>query len=174
MTVLSLNPSLLEGHHRMMGPHAARRTSGKHAYGTRLVNDRLRRLKSLAGSPMADATGTDRRTAGSLFAPAIVTVMLALGCGRVNAVPPADNHYADQTGSWFADPPNAPFAAPVVRELSLPKIDDGTSIWGATGRDSTGHIWVGISAQSAGMSRICSSTTRWPMPGTIMAGWSTG
>ncbi len=153
MTVLSLNPSLLEGHRRMMGPHGTRRTSGKHAYGNpATVNDRPRRSKSPAGSPMADATGTARRTAGSVFAPAIVTVMLVLGCGRVNAAPPADNHYADQTGSWFADPPNAPFAAPVVRELSLPKIEDGTSIWGATGRDSTGHIWVGISAQSAGMS----------------------
>lgn len=88
----------------------------------------------------------------SMSVPGILAVVLALGHDMAIAVPPTDSGYAQQTGSVFADPPKLPITAPAVREMSLPKIDDGTSIWGATGRDSAGHIWVGISAESAGMS----------------------
>lgn len=60
--------------------------------------------------------------------------------------------YEELTGSRFLPAPSEPFQSPRVRELSLPRFEDATSIWGATGRDVRGHIWVGVSANSNGMS----------------------
>lgn len=57
-----------------------------------------------------------------------------------------------RTGSRFLPLPENPFQAPRVRELSVPQFADAASIWGATGRDSGGNIWVGVSAYSPGMS----------------------
>jgi hypothetical protein len=37
-----------------------------------------------------------------------------------------------------------------VRELKLPDIPDTESIWGSTGRDSRGHIWIGVSMRRFG------------------------
>jgi len=60
--------------------------------------------------------------------------------------------YETRTGSRFLALPTNPFQAPQVRELSIPQFANATSVWGATGRDSRGHIWVGVSASSSGMS----------------------
>jgi hypothetical protein len=60
--------------------------------------------------------------------------------------------YEELTGSLFSAAPKNPLSPPRVRELALPAIANGTSVWGATGRDLRGHVWVGVSAQSAGMS----------------------
>jgi hypothetical protein len=132
---------------------AALRTAGKHAYsilGT--VKYRSRQFKSPAWPWVVSATGSALRAAASVFGPGFVAVMLVLGPGLVIGASATDSNYAQLTGSSFVQPPNAPFAAPAVREMSLPRIEDGTSIWGATGRDATGHIWAGISAESPGMS----------------------
>ncbi len=69
--------------------------------------------------------------------------------GRSVADPPS---YESLTGSRFLPLPANPFQAPRVREVKLPDFDNATSIWGATGRDFDGRIWVGVSAASAGMS----------------------
>jgi hypothetical protein len=53
--------------------------------------------------------------------------------------------YASMTGSLFFPEPSDPFRTPQVRELKLPEIADAQSIWGSTGRDSRGHIWIGVS-----------------------------
>ena len=37
-------------------------------------------------------------------------------------------------------------AAPVVRRIAVPEIPGGWAVWGATGRDSRGHIWFGVTA----------------------------
>jgi hypothetical protein len=58
--------------------------------------------------------------------------------------------YAELTGSVFLPAPADPFRAPAVRELQLPEIPGGTSVWGATGRDARGRIWVGVSTRSSG------------------------
>jgi hypothetical protein len=68
------------------------------------------------------------------------------------AGPPPAPDYAELTGSHFVAAPADPLQAPSVTELTLPPIPDGNGIWGATGRDSRGHIWVGVSAKSPGMS----------------------
>ena len=60
--------------------------------------------------------------------------------------------FAELTGSAFLPMPKNAFAAPRVRELTIPAFDDATSIWGATGRDYRGHIWIGASASSERMS----------------------
>lgn len=57
-----------------------------------------------------------------------------------------------RTGSRYLPPPKNPFQAPLVRELQLPPFADATSVWGATGRDDAGAIWVGVSASHDGMS----------------------
>jgi hypothetical protein len=58
--------------------------------------------------------------------------------------------YAELTGSVFLPPPANPFKAPAVRELRLPDVPGANSVWGATGRDARGRIWVGVSAGSSG------------------------
>jgi hypothetical protein len=58
--------------------------------------------------------------------------------------------YAELTGSVFLPAPANPFQAPAVRELRLPEIPGANSVWGATGRDARGRIWVGVSTRSSG------------------------
>ncbi len=37
-------------------------------------------------------------------------------------------------------------ASPVARQIPVPEIPGGWAVWGATGRDSRGHIWIGVTA----------------------------
>jgi hypothetical protein len=60
--------------------------------------------------------------------------------------------YEELTGSVFVPPPLGPFRKPTIRELRPPSFEGATSIWGSTGRDQHGHIWVGVSSKSAGTS----------------------
>ena len=60
--------------------------------------------------------------------------------------------YAELTGSVFLPAPKDPGRAPATRELAVPSFPDATAVWGATGRGPRGHIWVGVSANSPGMS----------------------
>ena len=41
---------------------------------------------------------------------------------------------------------------PTVRPISFPSFSGAHAIWGATGQDSRGHIWFGVTAQGAGAS----------------------
>ena len=90
-------------------------------------------------------------------------VALILGCTAVayfmfptwigiSGTPPKAFSFEELTGSLFLTVPKEPFRAPQVRELVMPAFVNATSIWGATGRDTRGHIWVGVSASSAGKS----------------------
>jgi len=60
--------------------------------------------------------------------------------------------YEELTGSLFSPVGGDPLRAPSLRDLPLPTTPDATAVWGATGRDARGHIWVGVSATRAGMS----------------------
>jgi len=60
--------------------------------------------------------------------------------------------YEAQTGSRYLPLPSNPFQAPMVRRLDTPSFAGATSVWGAIGRDDGGDIWVGVSAENAGMS----------------------
>ncbi len=60
--------------------------------------------------------------------------------------------YEAQTGSRYLPPPSNPFRAPIVRELTVPPFADTNAVWGATGRDDAGGIWMGVSASNPQMS----------------------
>lgn len=58
-----------------------------------------------------------------------------------------------RTGSFYGPALTAlPDAAPATRELTLPPFRNATAIWGSTGRDLQGRVWIGVSAGNAGMS----------------------
>lgn len=61
-----------------------------------------------------------------------------------------ERDYAEQTGSVFFPEPANPFGNPQVWEIKSPVIPDAESIWGSTGRDSRGHIWIGVSKRRHG------------------------
>lgn len=60
--------------------------------------------------------------------------------------------YEELTGSRFLPVPPNPLALPRTRQLVPPAFPEATSIWGSNGRDFRGHIWMGVSASSPGMS----------------------
>ena len=60
--------------------------------------------------------------------------------------------YEERSGSFFGAASAPHLGAPSTRELRVPPFADATSIWGATGRDWRGRIWIGVSATSPGMS----------------------
>jgi outer membrane protein assembly factor BamB len=107
-----------------------------------------------------------------------------LVCGVAAAIYPVRTHlaggmpdlptrgYEAQTGSRYLPLPDSPFKAPIVRELHVPSFADATSVWGATGRDDNGAIWVGVSAAHAGMSahlmRYDANTDSWQDRGTVV------
>lgn len=54
--------------------------------------------------------------------------------------------YEERVGSRFGPVPADPLALPTFEAVPLPRVPGGMAIWGATGRDSRGHIWAGVSA----------------------------
>jgi len=80
--------------------------------------------------------------------------------------------YEAQTGSRYLPLPDNPFQAPIVRELEVLSFDNATSVWGATGRDDNGGIWLGVSAAHSGMSahlmRYDPDTDSWQDRGTVV------
>lgn len=90
--------------------------------------------------------------AGCLLLASLVAGAIVLISGRFYGRAPVKMSYEELTGSLFLPAPEEPFRAPAVRELRLPAMENATSVWGAIGRDIRGHIWVGVSATSNGMS----------------------
>jgi hypothetical protein len=80
--------------------------------------------------------------------------------------------YAELTGSTFVVPAGDPLRAPAVRELKLPSLPSASSVWGATGRDSRGRIWVGVSSQSAAVGahllQFDPEEDRWQLRGDVL------
>jgi hypothetical protein len=54
--------------------------------------------------------------------------------------------YARLTNSAFGPAPGNPHAPPELRLVPIPDFPGAGAIWGATGRDARGHIWIGVSA----------------------------
>src|SRR5512133_2855843 len=76
---------------------------------------------------------------GSAIAMATVTIMAA--------TPASQNSPTTQPiGSFFAAPPADPNQAPQVRQIPIPSFRGNYGVFGATGRDSRGHIWLGVAA----------------------------
>jgi hypothetical protein len=83
---------------------------------------------------------------------AVGTVILVTRGGSRTEEPPVVVSYEELTGSVFGRSPQHPSRSPDVQQLALPDLPDGKGIWGATGRDQRGHIWVAVSAESPGQS----------------------
>jgi hypothetical protein len=81
--------------------------------------------------------------------------------------------YAALTDSVFFPEPVNPFQTPQVRELKLPEITEAESIWGATGRDTRGHIWIGVSTRQNGtgahLLELDPKTDAWIDHGSVIA-----
>ena len=45
----------------------------------------------------------------------------------------------------FTAEPADPFAPPSVRYVHMPAFPGNSVVWGATGRDEDGHVWIGVS-----------------------------
>ena len=114
------------------------------------------------------ASSTSRpRSRLARFVPGLVAVTIIVAIVAVIVVawapddePPRTFSYEELTGSLFAPPPQGPFRAPRVRELRLPPFPDANSVWGATGRDFSGSVWVGVSTRSTGSS-LATPTSPW-------------
>lgn len=81
-----------------------------------------------------------------------VAVLRNMGLLRLGKPAARQFSYEELTGSIFLPPPRNPSRPPRTRALAIPSFPDATSVWGATGRDPRGHIWVGVSANAPGMS----------------------
>lgn len=68
-----------------------------------------------------------------------------LVCALLAAAGDEPRTWAQRTGSFFAPPPADPFAPPDIEAIALPELEGDRAIWGATGRDDRGHVWVGVS-----------------------------
>src|SRR5262245_38902840 len=53
---------------------------------------------------------------------------------------------ADRMGTRFTAPPSDFSKAPKFVEIPIPQFPGTTAIWGASGRDDRGHIWLGVMA----------------------------
>src|SRR5438034_1329542 len=54
--------------------------------------------------------------------------------------------YEDLANTRFGPLPGDLHKPPQVAEIPLPKVLGLYAIWGSTGRDHRGHIWVGVSS----------------------------
>jgi len=57
--------------------------------------------------------------------------------------------YAQKVGTVFADTSWDQLGQVAIEEISIPAFSGGDSIWGALGCDDRGHIWFGVSGNSA-------------------------
>jgi hypothetical protein len=86
----------------------------------------------------------------AVLAAAVAALMLAASGGADPARRPGTPE--ERTGSFYAPVPTPLDAAPPTRELTLPPFRNATAIWGSTGRDLQGRIWIGVSADGSGRS----------------------
>lgn len=79
---------------------------------------------------------------------------------------------ARRTGSRFTSLPANPWRAPGTRVVDVPEFADANSIWGATGRDVAGRIWIGVSAKTPGASahlmRFDPASSEWCDLGSVV------
>lgn len=63
--------------------------------------------------------------------------------------------YANRVGTFYSHGPGIEGGITVtIRELQLPLFAGANAIWGASGRDDQGHIWLGVSAQDEGAAHL--------------------
>lgn len=78
---------------------------------------------------------------------------------------------AERTGSVFLPAPMNVAAPPMVERITLPEAENPRPIWGATGRDIDGHIWIGVTfgpeREGAHLMRFDPRTRSWHNSGAV-------
>lgn len=87
---------------------------------------------------------------GTIFVTGALAAIFS-GTAR-NAVPVSPASYAERMGTRHTPVPVNVNAPPQVTEIPILAAIDGDAIWGATGRNSAGHIWFGVSNRGDGAS----------------------
>jgi hypothetical protein len=99
-------------------------------------------------------------------------LLVAQGAFRPQPAATGMPSYEDLTGSVFRVSSQHPFAPPGIQEIALPPSRNGVCIWGATGRDAEGRIWVGVSLDTPGASayllQFDPETGAWQDRGTVV------
>lgn len=102
----------------------------------------------------------------------VIAAVLVAVAAPLAAADPAPAGFAALSGSTFVEAPPDLLHRPLVQELPVPRIPDGNAIWGATGRDARGHLWIGVSAWSPRMSahlfEYVPATDRWHDRGSVV------
>jgi hypothetical protein len=71
---------------------------------------------------------------------------LSVGSNADSYIDVAVKSLAERTGSTFMPVPDDPYRSPRLKIIELPDFSGADAIWGSTGRDRRGHIWIGVSA----------------------------
>lgn len=64
----------------------------------------------------------------------------------------ANRSLEQQVGTRYR--PAGSKSTPVLTEISVPEFQGANSIWGATGRDDEGHVWLGVSVSGKAAARL--------------------
>jgi hypothetical protein len=108
-----------------------------------------------------------RLGAGAILA--VVLTVLYFGFLDSGEPDPTELSYEARTGSRFLPLPNRAYQTPVVQELEVPPIPGANAIWGATGRDPSGSIWLGVSGgASAHLLQYDSQRSAWHDRGGVV------
>ena len=73
---------------------------------------------------------------------------------RESSTPAPERSYPDRVGTRYDREESQPGLHASFSELKLPHVDGGDAIWGASGRDDRGHIWLGISVNEGVGARL--------------------
>ena len=85
----------------------------------------------------------------------VLTAALVFGGGvalflrrpaTVGSEPADPSRLAVEAGTRFTAPPPVPSLAPSLMAIPVPDFPGAMAVWGATGVDSAGHVWFGVSA----------------------------
>ena len=78
----------------------------------------------------------------------VICLLFLTGCEK--AANPDINipirSFENRVGTVFTPLPDDIFKAPSIAEIQLPQRDSIDAIWGATGRDDDGYIYIGTSS----------------------------
>lgn len=77
-----------------------------------------------------------------------VLSLFILGCEKLKeeVIEYHPRSFSERVGTVFTPLPNNLLQLPRIKEVPLPEIDSVDAIWGATGRDDEGNIYIGMSS----------------------------
>lgn len=81
----------------------------------------------------------------SLLSGTAILVCTLLGPGCSSEEPEPVEAPGDEPAAFFTAAPPHPAKRPNVVQIPLPALPNARAVWGASGRDSRGHVWFGVS-----------------------------